>query len=189
MVAIVVIALFAFRPGGTLSLARDFSPWNDATSIHFVFRPVGTLRVARDFSPWIDASAFTHDCSLLIASMLAISSEQTSGAGDAQDQGLKSLATGAYLRDDGEQSVRDEEQDDLPPKKKRPVIKHLDGKRRAKVLSALAALIILGFALVLLAWMGARATKRYMRREPLLFQKPPEKTPHDEKDWTEKPLD
>jgi hypothetical protein len=74
-----------------------------------------------------------------------------------------------------------------PPKK--PLLQRLDGGRRAKVLSALAALIILGFALVLLAWLGARATRRYMHREPLLFDKPREGTPVREKDWTEKPLD
>jgi hypothetical protein len=156
----------------------------------FAFRPVGTLPVARDFSPWNNTSAVTPYCSLLIASMLAISNEQPTGARGAEDQGLKSLATGASVRDeeDDQTSLRDEEQD-TPPKKKRPVLKHLDGKRRAKVLSAIAGLIILGFGLVFLAWMGARATKRYMHREPLLFQKPSEKTPHDEKDWTEKPLD
>jgi hypothetical protein len=41
-------------------------------------------------------------------------------------------------------------------------IDKLDGATRAKVLAALAALIILGFGLVVLAWMGARFTRRYM---------------------------
>ena len=45
-------------------------------------------------------------------------------------------------------------------------IDKLDGPTRAKVLAALAALIILGFALVLLTWMGARYTRRYMATGP-----------------------
>src|SRR5438105_1161527 len=42
-----------------------------------------------------------------------------------------------------------------------PLIKRLDDQTRAKVLSALAGLIILGFAMVLLAWLGARVVQRY----------------------------
>ena len=68
-------------------------------------------------------------------------------------------------------------------------LERLDPARRAKVLAALAGLIILGFGLVMLAWLGARATRRYMRREPMLFQKPPQHTPASEKDWAEKPLE
>jgi hypothetical protein len=86
-------------------------------------------------------------------------------------------------------SLRDEDVDDGEAPRKRPLIQRLDNRRRAKVLSALVALIILGFALVLLAWLGARATRRYMRREPLLFGKPADGTPLREKDWSEKPLD
>jgi hypothetical protein len=41
-------------------------------------------------------------------------------------------------------------------------IDKLDGPTRARVLAALAALVILGFGLVLLVWMGARYTRRYM---------------------------
>lgn len=74
-----------------------------------------------------------------------------------------------------------------PPTK--AALERLEPERRAKVLAALAGLIILGFGLVMLAWLGARATRRYMRREPLLFQKPPQGTPVREKDWAEKPLD
>jgi len=74
-----------------------------------------------------------------------------------------------------------------PPTKS--ALERLDPERRAKVLAALAGLLILGFGLVMLAWLGARATRRYMRREPLLFQKPPAGTPLREKDWAEKPLD
>ncbi len=74
-----------------------------------------------------------------------------------------------------------------PPTK--AVLERLEPERRAKVLAALAGLLILGFGLVILAWLGARATRRYMRREPLLFKKPPVGTPVREKDWAEKPLD
>jgi hypothetical protein len=68
------------------------------------------------------------------------------------------------------------------------VLERLEPSRRVKVLSAVAGLIILGFGLVLLAWLGARATRRYMHREPILREKPPTGTPVREKDWTEKPM-
>lgn len=44
----------------------------------------------------------------------------------------------------------------------KPLIMRLDGGRRAIVLAALAGLIILGFLLVALTWLGARWTRRYM---------------------------
>jgi hypothetical protein len=47
-----------------------------------------------------------------------------------------------------------------------PLIQRLDGPTLAKVLAALAGLIILGFAMVLLTWLGARVTRRYMARTP-----------------------
>ena len=45
-------------------------------------------------------------------------------------------------------------------------IDKLDGATRARVLAALASLIILGFGLVLLAWMAGRFTRRYMGSGP-----------------------
>lgn len=48
----------------------------------------------------------------------------------------------------------------------KPGIDKLDGATRARVLAALAALVILGFGLVLLVWMGARYTRRYMGYGP-----------------------
>ena len=39
----------------------------------------------------------------------------------------------------------------------------LDGPTRAKVLAAITGLVILGFAMILLTWLGARVTRRYMR--------------------------
>src|SRR5687767_10872944 len=59
------------------------------------------------------------------------------------------------------------------PAPAKPVLEQLEPARHAKVLAAIAGLIILGFGLVLLAWLGARATRRYMNREPVLREKPP----------------
>ena len=65
-----------------------------------------------------------------------------------------------------------------------PLIKRLDDATRAKVLAALAGLIILGFAMVLLTWLGARITQRYRHSSPVL--KP---TPRPgEHQWAKKPL-
>lgn len=65
-----------------------------------------------------------------------------------------------------------------------PLIKRLDGPRRAKVLAALAALVILGFAMVVLAWLGARVTRRYMRSTSYFRSTPrPERS-----DWSPQPL-
>jgi hypothetical protein len=67
----------------------------------------------------------------------------------------------------------------------RPLIKRLDDATRAKVLAALAGLIILGFAMVLLTWLGARITQRY-RRGSAHFRPTPRPGEHD---WARKPLD
>src|SRR5689334_20437242 len=66
-----------------------------------------------------------------------------------------------------------------------PLIKRLDDPTRAKVLAALAGLIILGFAMVLLAWLGARITQRY-RRGASYFR--PTNRP-GEHEWAKKPLE
>ena len=121
-------------------------------------RPAGTLSLARDFSPWFASGAQRNSIE--------------------PAQGLKSLAKGASLRDERL----------IAEAAKPPLLRRLDGARRAKVLAALAGLIILGFGLVLLAWLGARATCRYMNREPVLHDKPPAETPVREKDWADKPL-
>ena len=63
-------------------------------------------------------------------------------------------------------------------------LKRLDGATRAKVLAALAGLIILGFGLALLIWLGARVTRRYMHGTS--YHKP---TPRPStSDWTPQPL-
>ena len=53
-----------------------------------------------------------------------------------------------------------------------PLIDRLDDASRAKVLAALAGLIILGFAMVLLTWLFARTVQRY-RRGTSYFQPTP----------------
>lgn len=65
-----------------------------------------------------------------------------------------------------------------------PLIKRLDGPTRARVLAALAGLIILGFALVLLTWLGARVTQRY--RKGTSYHRPTSRP--GEHDWARKPL-
>jgi len=67
----------------------------------------------------------------------------------------------------------------------RPLIKRLDDATRAKVLSALAGLIILGFAMVFLTWLGARIVQRY-RHGTAHFRPTPRPCEHD---WARKPLD
>jgi hypothetical protein len=67
---------------------------------------------------------------------------------------------------------------------KLPLIKRLDGPTRAKVLAALAGLMILGFGMVILAWLGARVTRRYMKRTSYFRPTPrPENS-----DWSPHPL-
>ena len=66
-----------------------------------------------------------------------------------------------------------------------PLIKRLDGATRAKVLAALAGLIILGFGMVALIWLGARVTQRYRHSNPY-FRPTPRPGEHD---WAKKPLD
>lgn len=69
---------------------------------------------------------------------------------------------------------------DIPP----PPLQRLTDPARAKILAALAALIILGFAMVLLTWLGARITQRY-RHSAAYFQPTPRPGEHD---WAKKPL-
>jgi hypothetical protein len=63
-------------------------------------------------------------------------------------------------------------------------IHRLDDPTRARALAALAALIILGFAMVLLTWLGARVAHRY-RKGSAYFR--PTRRP-SEHDWARKPL-
>lgn len=67
---------------------------------------------------------------------------------------------------------------------KLPLIKRLDGPMRAKVLAALAGLVILGFGMVILAWLGARFTRRYMKRTSYFRPTPRPQS----SDWSPQPL-
>jgi hypothetical protein len=66
-------------------------------------------------------------------------------------------------------------------------IERLDPPARAKVLAALAGLIILMLGLMLLAWMGARWARAYGHRTPLSFERRA-KPVLDPDDWAGKPL-
>jgi hypothetical protein len=66
-----------------------------------------------------------------------------------------------------------------------PLVKRLDDATRAKVLAALAGLVILGFAMVLLTWLAARVVQRY-RRGTSYFQ--PTSRP-GEHEWARRPID
>ncbi len=46
----------------------------------------------------------------------------------------------------------------------RRLLERLDPAMRARVLAALAGLVILGLGMMALAWLGARMTRRYMTR-------------------------
>jgi hypothetical protein len=75
----------------------------------------------------------------------------------------------------------------LLAQQKVPLIQRLDPKTRVKVLAALAGLVILGFGMVLLTWLGGRATRRYLRSTTHRASRitPPSAV---EDDWAEKPL-
>jgi hypothetical protein len=66
-------------------------------------------------------------------------------------------------------------------------IERLDPPTRAKVLAALAGLIILMIGLMLLAWMGARWARAYGHHTPLSFERR-QKRPLDPDDWAGKPI-
>ena len=65
-----------------------------------------------------------------------------------------------------------------------PPLKRMDGAMRARVLATIAGLVILGFGLVALAWLGARVTQRY-RRGTSYFRPTPRPGEHD---WARRPL-
>lgn len=65
-----------------------------------------------------------------------------------------------------------------------PVPRPVDDVSLVKMKAAIAALIILGVAMVLLTWLGARVTRRYMKGSS--FHTP---TPRPEQsDWSPQPL-
>lgn len=70
--------------------------------------------------------------------------------------------------------------------RKKALIDRLDDPTRAKVLATMAGLVILGFLLLALIWMGARYTRRYMNSSSRYV--PPPRTALDLDDWAKKPL-
>ena len=66
-----------------------------------------------------------------------------------------------------------------------PLIRRLDPQTRAKVLATLAGLIILGITMIVLVWLGGRATRRYMGIEAKSRRREPGVSPDD---WAHKPL-
>lgn len=66
-----------------------------------------------------------------------------------------------------------------------PAIKRMPGDLKAKVLATLAGLIILGFGMIALIWLGARIVQRY-RHGSSVFRPTPRPGEHD---WAKKPLD
>lgn len=58
---------------------------------------------------------------------------------------------------------------------------------RAKMLAALAGLALLGVAMILLAWLGARATRRYMNSSAQVDNSY-QWARNREDDWASKPL-
>jgi len=62
----------------------------------------------------------------------------------------------------------------------------LDHQARVTALAGLAAVVILGFALVLLVWLGARVTRRYMATGTVGRRARRGSHPDD---WAKKPVD
>ena len=60
-------------------------------------------------------------------------------------------------------------------------------RRTARIIAVAYLVIFLGAVLVLLAWWGARVTRRYMNREPVARSRNVPR-PLREDDWADKPL-
>jgi hypothetical protein len=82
--------------------------------------------------------------------------------------------------DAGEADARAEE-----PLRGQPGIRKLDPKSRAKVMSAMAAFVILWLAIIVFIWLGARYTRRYMHGT---LRSSFSRTPVEEDDWARKKL-
>jgi hypothetical protein len=67
------------------------------------------------------------------------------------------------------------------PLAQQTLLDKLDDATRTKVLAALAGLILLGFLMVALVWLGARFTRRYMA-SPSRHDSP-RTTQHNPDDW------
>ena len=62
----------------------------------------------------------------------------------------------------------------------------VDPSVSARLLAALAGLVILGFAMVLMTWLGSRATRRYMASGSPATRQTGQR---NDDDWSKKPLD
>ena len=78
----------------------------------------------------------------------------------------------------------------VPPRRqdRRPVMQRLSPDQKAKVYVALSTVIFLGAVMILIVWLGARATRRYIRHESVRRPTPPLRRGVDEDDWAKKPL-
>ena len=73
------------------------------------------------------------------------------------------------------------------PLARQTMLEKLDPPTRASVLMALLGLVILGFGLMLLAWLGARFARRY--RQGPTPRRPREDSPQFNEDaWWKKPV-
>ena len=77
-----------------------------------------------------------------------------------------------------------------PPRRpdRRPVMQRLSPDQKAKVYVALSTVIFLGAFMIFMVWLGARATRRYIRHESVRRPTPPLRRGVDEDDWAKKPL-
>lgn len=66
------------------------------------------------------------------------------------------------------------------------VLDELDRRTQVRLFAALLGLVILGLTGMLMAWLGARATRRYMRRGEPQQDVPAVRRGDD--DWARKPL-
>jgi hypothetical protein len=97
------------------------------------------------------------------------------------------LAQGQLAGDEANSETQDNESSQSQIEKPRLGIDKLDKKAKAKALSALVGLVILGLGLVALVWLGARVTRRYMSPEPYDHQRIKSSVPPPD-EWAKKPL-
>ena len=70
---------------------------------------------------------------------------------------------------------------------KQTLLQRLDPLTRAKVLSALGALVILGALMMVLTYLGGRFARNYANRPADIREPGPLPTPHPD-DWADKPV-
>ena len=77
-----------------------------------------------------------------------------------------------------------------PPRResKQPLMQRLSPDQKAKVYVLLSTVIFLGAMMILIVWLGARATRRYIHHASVRRPVPPRRRGLDEDDWAKKPL-